>query len=65
MAAVQALLFFINTMFGGSTNLNPAQQQLLVSSPQYQTVMMTSPGAVTVKPTEGGYSAVIVDTNEL
>lgn len=65
MAAIQALLFFMNTMFGGSTNLNPAQQQLLVTSPQYQTVMMNNPGAVTLQPTEGGYKGVIVDTNEL
>ena len=65
MVAIQALVLFINTMFGGSTNLSPAQQQQLVTSPQYQTVMLTNPGAVAVNPAGGGNVIVIVDQNEM
>lgn len=57
MAAIQALVFFINTMFGGSTNLTPDQQMMISTTPEYQAAYAADPTATK--------AIVIVDTNEL
>jgi hypothetical protein len=57
MAAIQALVFFINTMFGGSTNLTPEQQMMISTTPEYQAAYTQNPTAT--------QAIVIVDQNEL
>lgn len=57
MVAIQALVFFINTMFGGSTNLTPEQQKMISTTPMYQQAYAQDPVATK--------AIVIVDTNEL
>lgn len=56
MTALQALVFFINTMFGGSTNLTTEEQKMISTTPMYQQAYAQDPTAT--------QAVVIIDTNE-
>ncbi len=56
MAAIEALILFLNLMFGGTT-LTSEQAIIVQSSPEYQTAYTTDPTA--------SQAIVIVDQNEL
>ncbi len=56
MAAIQALVLFLNMMFG-STTLTSEQMKVVESSPEYQAAYTADPTAT--------QAIVIVDTNEL
>jgi hypothetical protein len=56
MVAIQALVFFINTMFGGSSNLTPDQKMMISTTPMYQQAYIQDPIATK--------NIVIIDQNE-
>ncbi len=57
MTAIQALVFFINSMFGGSTNLTSDQQMMISTSPEYHAAYTQDPTAT--------QAVVIIDHSEL
>lgn len=64
MAAIQALVLFMNMMFGGSSNLTADQQQTLIASPEYQSAISQNPDAVSIQQSNDQV-IVIIDQNEL
>jgi len=57
MAAIQALVFLMNMMFGTTSSLTPEQQMIISTTPEYQAAYSQDPTATK--------AIVIVDTNEL
>ncbi len=56
MAAIQALVFFINTMFGGSSDLTAEQKMMISTTPMYQQAYTQDPTATN--------AIVMIDQNE-